>query len=166
MGKQHVRKNMITDARSKYPVKTEEFDQNTNLFNCKNGTYNLETGTLQKHNPEDYISKISNVYYDPAASGTEIEKFMNTIMQGNKENIEYIQKILGLALMGNTDEEKLFIFYGPSTRNGKSTLVETFLFMIKDYGTTIDIVNITLHFFLKDVRSMLPPAVNHSIAVS
>lgn len=76
MGKQHVRKNMITDARSKYPVKTEEFDQNTNLFNCKNGTYNLETGTLQKHNPEDYISKISNVYYDPAASGTEIEKFM------------------------------------------------------------------------------------------
>ena len=30
----------------------------------------------------------------------------------------------------------------------------------------IDIVNITLHFFLKDVRSMLPPAVNHSIAVS
>ena len=31
---------------------------------------------------------------------------------------------------------------------------------------TNDIVNITLHFFLKDVRSMLPPAVNHSIAVS
>ena len=29
-----------------------------------------------------------------------------------------------------------------------------------------DIVNITLHFFLKDVRSMLPPAVNHSSAVS
>ena len=29
-----------------------------------------------------------------------------------------------------------------------------------------DIVNITLHFFLKDVRSMLPPAVNHSISVS
>ena len=29
-----------------------------------------------------------------------------------------------------------------------------------------DIVNITLHFFLKDVRSMLPPAVNHSTSVS
>lgn len=36
-----------------------------------------------------------------------------------------------------------------------------------DFGDDwIDIVNITLHFFLKDVRSMLPPAVNHSIAVS
>ena len=30
----------------------------------------------------------------------------------------------------------------------------------------IDIVNITLHFFLKDVQSMLLPAVNHSISVS
>ncbi len=27
-----------------------------------------------------------------------------------------------------------------------------------------DIVNIGLHFFLKDVRSMLPPVMNHSIA--
>ena len=33
---------------------------------------------------------------------------------------------------------------------------------IKSY----DIVNITLHFFLKDIRPMLPPAMNHSIAVS
>ena len=30
----------------------------------------------------------------------------------------------------------------------------------------IDIVNIGLHFFLKDVRPMLPPVMNHSIAVA
>lgn len=29
-----------------------------------------------------------------------------------------------------------------------------------------DVVNITLHFFLKDIRPMLPPAMNHNIAVS
>lgn len=137
MGRQQVRKNMIYDARSLYPVKAEEFDQHTELFNCKNGTYNLETGTLQKHNSEDYISKISNVYYDPAAKNTEIEKTLDTIMQGNKENVEYIQKILGMALAGNTDEEKLFLFYGATTRNGKSTLVETYLSMVRDYGTTM-----------------------------
>ena len=34
------------------------------------------------------------------------------------------------------------------------------------YGPRYDIVNITLHFFLKDVRPMLPLAVKHSIAVS
>ena len=44
-----------------------------------------------------------------------------------------------------------------------SNFLDTDLFMdISDF----DIVNITLHFFLKDVRSMLPPAVNHSISVS
>ncbi|WP_192846120.1 hypothetical protein [Anaerostipes sp. 494a] len=34
------------------------------------------------------------------------------------------------------------------------------------YYNNIDVVNITLHFFLKDIRPMLPPAMNHSIAVS
>ena len=34
------------------------------------------------------------------------------------------------------------------------------------YETQSDVVNITLHFFLKDIRPMLPPAMNHSIAVS
>ena len=137
IGRQQVRKNMIYDARSKYPVKAEQFDQHKELFNCKNGTYNLETGVLQKHNPNDYISKISNVYYDPAAKSTEIQKTMNTILQGNKENIEYIQKIFGMALSGITNEEKLFLLYGATTRNGKSTIVETYLYMIKDYGITM-----------------------------
>ena len=31
---------------------------------------------------------------------------------------------------------------------------------------SFDIVNIGLHFFLKDVRPMLPPVMNHSIAVA
>ncbi len=137
IGRQQVRKNMIYDARSKYPVKAEQFDQHKELFNCKNGTYNLETGVLQKHDPDDYISKISNVYYDPAAKSTEIEKIMDTILQGNKGNIEYIQKIFGMALSGITDEEKLFLLYGATTRNGKSTIVETYLYMIRDYGITM-----------------------------
>lgn len=137
MGRQQVRKNMIYDARSKYPVKAEQFDQHKELFNCKNGTYNLETGTLQKHSPDDYISKISNVYYNPAAIDTEIKKTMNTILQGNKENIEYIQKIFGMALSGITNEEKLFLLYGATTRNGKSTIVETYLYMVRDYGITM-----------------------------
>ena len=31
---------------------------------------------------------------------------------------------------------------------------------------TTDIVNIVLHFFLKDVRPMLPPVMNHSIVAA
>ena len=36
--------------------------------------------------------------------------------------------------------------------------------ILKNKGNGV--VNITLHFFLKDIRPMLPPAMNHSIAVS
>ena len=38
--------------------------------------------------------------------------------------------------------------------------------IIVNSGKGNDVVNITLHFFLKDIRPMLPPAMNHSIAVS
>lgn len=34
------------------------------LFNCKNGTFNLRTFEFQKHNPKDFITKISNVVYN------------------------------------------------------------------------------------------------------
>ena len=37
----------------------------------------------------------------------------------------------------------------------------------REFGrAVVDIVNIGLHFFLKDVRPMLPPVMNHSIAVA
>ena len=42
---------------------------------------------------------------------------------------------------------------------------ETFGF-IRLFFFAFDIVNIGLHFFLKDVRPMLPPVMNHSIAVA
>lgn len=42
-----------------------------------------------------------------------------------------------MALSGITNEEKLFLLYGATTRNGKSTIVETYLYMVKDYGITM-----------------------------
>lgn len=59
--------------------------------------------------------------------------------------------------------------YSPLWRTMEEKQITTYT-LINQYEinsrTINDIVNITLHFFLKDVRSMLPPAVNHSIAVS
>jgi hypothetical protein len=40
------------------------------------------------------------------------------------------------------------------------------IFKLNSAWERFDVVNITLHFFLKDIRPMLPPAMKHSIAVS
>ena len=38
------RKTMVEDAKSVHPISHKVFDNNTNLFNCRNGTLNLTTG--------------------------------------------------------------------------------------------------------------------------
>ena len=55
------------------------------------------------------LSKICNVSYAPDAICPEWNKFLEQIMQGDKEKIQYLQKIAGLSLTGNTEEETCFI---------------------------------------------------------
>ena len=52
------------------------------------------------------------------------------MMQGDTQTKLYLQKILGYALTGDTSLETCFILYGATTRNGKSTLVETISYLM------------------------------------
>jgi integrase len=55
-------------------------------------------------------------------------------MLDNTEKIEYLQKIFGYSLTTETNLETCFFFYGVTTRNGKSTLVETISYMLGNTG--------------------------------
>ncbi len=46
------------------------------------------------------------------------------------------QKALGYALTGDTSHECFLILYGPKSRNGKGTCMETFMRLMGDYGRT------------------------------
>lgn len=133
---QRQRETILKDAFSVYPVYQKEFDANPNLFNCKNGTLNLETFQFHKHDPADLLTKISGVKYVPGASCQRWERFVSEVMQGDVYTAAYLQKALGYGLTGEAPEECFFILYGPTTRNGKSTLMETYMKMIGDYGRT------------------------------
>ncbi|WP_348254046.1 hypothetical protein, partial [Salmonella enterica] len=49
----------------------------------------------------------------------------------------FLQKALGYALSGDSRFECLFFLYGATTRNGKSTLMESVLRVFGDYGLTV-----------------------------
>ena len=51
-------------------------------------------------------------------------------------------------------------------QTGGTTGVRDFNLLESAIETPFDIVNIGLHFFLKDVRPMLHPVVNHSTVVA
>lgn len=133
------RNNMLQDSRDVYYFSNEQLDVEDYLLNVKNGTLDLtaDEPLFMRHNPDMLLSKICNVNYDPAASCKEWEKFLNEIMQSDVEKIRYLQKIAGLALTGNTQEESCFILYGSTTRNGKSTFCETLIHLLGDYALTM-----------------------------
>lgn len=128
------REILIRDARDVHFFAQSDLDADLNLFNCQNGTLNLTTGKFYAHEPGDMLARVSNVIYDPAAKSPLFEQFISDIMEGNQDKTLYLQKVLGIALTANTSLETCWLLYGPSTRNGKSTLVETMSFMMGNTG--------------------------------
>ncbi len=84
-------------------------------------TYDLRKGLAgaRKHSPEDFITKMTAV--SPSSKGEQIWlDCLDLIFCGNRELIDYVQMICGLAVIGKVYVEALIIAYGGG-RNGKST---------------------------------------------
>ncbi len=128
-GQYRNRKTLVDDARSEEVITNADLDQYDNLYNCQNGIFDLNTFKLIPHDPQYLLSKISNVWYDPDAKSEEWERFINEIMEGEKDKTRYMQKLFGIALTTDTSIERMVIIYGPTTRNGKSTILEVIVYM-------------------------------------
>ena len=129
-GQNKYRETMLKDARDKYFIRNSDLDANLALLNCQNGTFNLNDYSFKPHSPRDLLSKISNVIYLADATASPWDKFIAEVMQNDAEKIDYLQKILGYSLTAETTLETCWILYGATTRNGKSTLVETISYML------------------------------------
>lgn len=132
------RKKLIEDTKGINPLSIDVFDKQPYLFNCQNCTVNLVMGEMHLHTPDDYLSKMSNVWYDPDARSEDWEKFIADIMENDTELIEYIQKCLGYSISASTSQECFITAYGKTTRNGKGTLDGTIQHMMGDYARAAD----------------------------
>jgi putative DNA primase/helicase len=99
----------------------------------KNGTINLRTGEIREPMPEDLITRIANVEYDPSADCPAWKKFIMEIMNYNAELIHFIQNAAGWSITGNTAEQSMFILFGTGA-NGKSTFLNTIMNLLGDYA--------------------------------
>lgn len=119
------RNTIVNDARCEYTVRKEDFDTDIYLLNLQNGTMDLRTFKFRPHNADDMLSKICNASYEPDAKCELWENSVNEIMENDKDKIDYLQRVLGYCLTGDVRQEEFYIFYGKSSRNGKSTITET-----------------------------------------
>lgn len=90
-----------------------------------------------KHAPDLLLTQIANVRYDPGKSCERWEKFVDEVMEGNQEKVRYLQKLFGICLTGDTRLEKMWFLFGSTTRNGKSTMIETISNLLGTYAVSV-----------------------------
>ncbi len=136
MGDRRVRDRMLKDATVKLSISAVEFDANPYLINCLNGTYDLRDYTFREHRYDDFITMQTAFKHtvDRDVKCERWEKFIEEVTQNNKEKADFLQRALGYSLLGMNNEECMFILYGKTTRNGKSTLLNTIETMLGDYA--------------------------------
>jgi putative DNA primase/helicase len=125
-------KAMWTLAKADLAVSPEELDTDPMLLNVENGTVDLRTGSLRPHLPEDLITKLAPVEFDPVAEASRFMKFLKQVLVDD-ELISFVGRFLGYSLTGSTEERAMAVLHGVG-KNGKSTLVELFQDLMGDYS--------------------------------
>ena len=62
------RVNILKDAQVHHPISIREFDADPYIFNCKNGTLHMDTGTFSEHLQRGQIDKDNPCKIRPASS--------------------------------------------------------------------------------------------------
>lgn len=116
-------------------ISTERIDTDPWLLNTPTGTLDLHGLTLRPHNPDDRITKVTTVGYNPDATSATWEHFLETSLP-DPEVRAFLQRYAGLSLIGKVIEHVLVIAHGSQGRNGKGVFARTIARVLDSYATT------------------------------
>ncbi len=126
--------NCLREARPMLLTTPEQLDADPYLLNTPSGTYDLRHGAVSRrdHDPADLVTKQTSL--DPGTDGAHLwQEALEVFFQGDTELIAYVQRIVGLAAIGQVFVEALVIAYGDG-RNGKSTFWNTIARVLGTYA--------------------------------
>jgi putative DNA primase/helicase len=127
---------VIASADRRHAATPDFFDSDPMLLNTPGGTVDLRTGTIREHSRDDLITKITSVAPDDGADDSAWAKFLSDVTRGDVELQDYLARLFGLCLTGDTRDHILPFFLG-SGANGKSTLLDLMLYILGDYARQI-----------------------------
>ena len=114
----------------------EDFDADDYLLNTPAGIVDLRTGTMRPARRDDLLTKVTGVSPDANMPCPMFSKFLEQITRGDEELAEYLRRVAGYCLSGDTREHAIFFAHGTGA-NGKSTLLDVLQFAYGDYAKTI-----------------------------
>jgi putative DNA primase/helicase len=137
--------NRLAEQASAYlSVPPAALDADPFKINCQNGTLVIRRGQRDgdpiefwEHDPDDLITKMIPVDYDPDAECPRYDDFL-AFVQPKPENRRFLHQWGGYSLTGDVSEQALLYLWGKG-KNGKSTLVDVWGFVAGDYGRSVPI---------------------------
>ena len=120
---------MVRRIRDPLVILPKYIDKKHYVKACPNGVIDLRTGDISPGNPQDYILNAIATEYDKSLLELddpcpETNKFLLSSMDGDKELVDFIWRLLGYALITERRDHIFTIMWGEHGRNGKDTLIK------------------------------------------
>lgn len=131
----------LLQNRECFVTRQDSYDKDDWLINTKDCIYKLDDNEnpIHEHDKKFLCTKIMNLEInseDAQKPPITWLKFLNDISNSRQDWIDYLQKVLGYCLTGDTSEQKIFFFYGDGA-NGKSTLCNVVRDIFGNYAKSV-----------------------------
>lgn len=117
---------------------SEDFDRYPRYFAIRNGVVDMKTCRFESCKKEYLITKQANVLFDQDIHDSTWSDFLMCVFEYDEDMYEYILRSVSYTMEGDANAHCMFLLYGPTTRNGKSTLARGLVEFFNDYAATID----------------------------
>jgi len=124
---------MIEASKRKVAVSVNELDNDRGFLTVHNGVVDLRTGALLPFDKTRMSTRMADIVYDPIAKCPKWMEFLKMIMDGNEDDIRFLQRAIGYSLTGEGDA-KMFVFLYGGGDNGKSAFLETINLLADEYA--------------------------------
>ena len=118
----------------------DQLDTNPYLLNLQNGTLELlpdpdKDARLRRHARIDLVTRVCPIGYDPEARAPRWQVFLDWALPEHDKQL-FVQRLSGYCLVGDT-REQAFIFFWGEGGNGKSTITETWQYILDAYAQVL-----------------------------
>jgi putative DNA primase/helicase len=117
---------MVKEAKAVAGVRVdiEHFDMHPHLLAFSNGVVDLRTSTLMPHDRDLLLTRRLSIPYTEDATCPRWERFLVEVFPGDPAMADYIRRLIGYGITGDTSEQAFAILWGTGA-NGKSVFTDT-----------------------------------------
>lgn len=102
----------------------KELRKESGIINFKNGLFKMDNKMLLVHTPDFFsINQINTNLNLQAEKVQAIDDVLDRLSSGKYKRRQTILEMIGYSMTTSVKLQKAFVLYGPTARNGKSTLI-------------------------------------------